>query len=101
MLLFLEQVSDKEEDIRGALGQSPHEIRIPLTAKGDVHPDIVSLPRQLLLEIAPDAIDHLKFEGIFREYFFNWANSFATRIMVVSCVAIAGQVPVFYLLIVH
>src|SRR5271167_1565192 len=42
-VLLPEHISRDEEHVGGALGQPPHEVRIPLRAEWDVHPKTVAL----------------------------------------------------------
>jgi len=50
-----------EQHVRGALRQSPHEVRIPLRAKGNIHPKPITFAYQLLLQVAAHAVQHLEF----------------------------------------
>jgi hypothetical protein len=54
--------AQEELEIGGALGHPPHEVRVPGRAVRDVDPDSVAFARQLLLEVATDAVQHLDLE---------------------------------------
>src|SRR5271165_6366601 len=58
--LLPKHISCDEEQVGGALGQSPHEVRIPLCAERDVHPKTVAFAYQLLLQVAAYAMQHLE-----------------------------------------
>src|SRR5215469_5480304 len=64
---FTEDVSGNEHHIRGTLGQSAHEIRVPLGAKGHIDPDTISVPDKRALQVPPHAVEHLKLESIDRD----------------------------------
>src|SRR6185503_15199651 len=59
---LLHDVSRDEGDVSWTLGEPPHEIRIPLRAEWHIHAHAITLAHQLLLEIAPYAVEHLEFE---------------------------------------
>src|SRR5215472_4325690 len=60
-----EEVFGEEEDVGGAFGEATHEVGVPLGAEGDVDADAVALRDELALQIAADAVEHLKLEGGF------------------------------------
>jgi hypothetical protein len=62
-LLVAQRFQDKQE-IRRTLGQTPHQVGIPRLAKRHIDAQIVPLFDQLLLEIATNAVEHLKLEAI-------------------------------------
>ena len=57
------------ENIGGALTQSPHKVGIPLAAERDVDADPPALAHQTLLQVAADAIKHLELERIAGQFF--------------------------------
>src|ERR1035437_7842444 len=57
-----QDVSRHEDEVRRTLGETAHEIWIPLRAERHVDAQPVALTRELLLEIAPHAVEHLEFE---------------------------------------
>src|SRR2546430_15103739 len=64
--LALQKVLHQEQNIRGALRQTPHEVRIPLRAKRHIDSDSEAQLRQPSLQVAPDAIEHLELERSLR-----------------------------------
>src|SRR3974390_2203058 len=63
-ILAAEEVPRDKEHIRWTLAQTPHEIRIPFRAEGDVDAHAPAVAHKLLLQIAANAVEHLKFEGL-------------------------------------
>src|SRR5258705_10988607 len=61
---FADHVARDEGDVRGALSEAAHEIRIPLLAEGyvDTHP--IALPDERLLKVAAHAVQHLELESV-------------------------------------
>ena len=59
--------ADDKRDIGGPLAEAPHEVRKPFTAEWDVHPNIVAGGHERGLKIAPNAVQHLKFELVGRD----------------------------------
>src|ERR1700722_4796837 len=64
-----QQVAGDKEDIGGALAQSPHEIWVPFGAERNVNPNPPAFSHQTLLQVAADAVEHLKLERV-RGYLF-------------------------------
>src|SRR6185312_11046063 len=60
LLLLFHQIFQQEQQIGGPLRQPAHEIGVPLRAKRNVYPHPPALAAQLFLQIAPDAVQHLK-----------------------------------------
>lgn len=58
----MEEGSDDEEEVGGALGEAASEIGVPSFAEGEIDSDFVSFVFQLGLEVAADAVKHLPFE---------------------------------------
>src|SRR5690606_16737075 len=57
------QGPQEEPEVRGPLRETPHEVRVPLPAVGDVHPDLRALRRETPLLLRADAVEHLVLEG--------------------------------------
>src|SRR5690606_24518499 len=57
------QGPQEEPEVRGPLRETPHEVRVPLAAVGDVHPDLRALRRETPLLLRADAVEHLVLEG--------------------------------------
>lgn len=57
-----DHVSQDEPHIRRTLGQAAHEIRIPVAPIRHIHSQSISVAHELLLQIAPYAVEHLKLE---------------------------------------
>src|SRR5450759_5700368 len=64
---LLEQVSGEKRDVRGALSETPHEIRIPPRSKWNVHPHAVAFTDQLVLEVAAHSVEHLELVALGRD----------------------------------
>jgi hypothetical protein len=62
--LVFEKVFREKENVGGALGEAAHEVGVPLWTEGDVDADAVALGREAVLEIAANAVEHLKLEGM-------------------------------------
>src|SRR3989441_690862 len=60
---LLHDVAEQEGDVGGALGETAHEVRIPLFPKGDVDADVPPLAPQRVLQVAPYAVQHLELEA--------------------------------------
>src|SRR5882724_8576429 len=59
-------ISQNEPHISGTLGQAPHEIGVPVSAVGHIDPHAVTVSYQLLLQVAPYAVQHLKLKFVRR-----------------------------------
>jgi len=57
-----EEIFQDEKGVGGAFGEAAHEIGIPGIAIGDVEAEAVAAGDEHALEIATDAVQHLKFE---------------------------------------
>jgi len=55
-----EEVPGEEEDVGGALGEAAHEIGEPGFAIGDIEAHAEALCEEAALEVAADAVEHLK-----------------------------------------
>src|SRR3989442_11156161 len=64
---LLHDVAEQERDVGGALGETAHEVRIPLFPKGDVDADVPPLAPQRVLQVAPYALQHLELEAGWRD----------------------------------
>src|SRR5215510_9770862 len=64
---FSDDPPDHKHDIGGAFGEAAHEVWKPLTTEGDVHADPISFLYEVGLQIAADAVQHLKLETIPRD----------------------------------
>ena len=81
-----QKVFGDEEDVRWALGQAAHEVGIPLGAERDIDPQALAFSHQLLLQIAANAMQHLKFVRVARNIF--GPRKCLTSVMIFSsCVA--------------
>src|SRR5437870_1972517 len=60
-------VSQHEPYIGRTLGQAPHEIGVPVSAVGHVDSHAVTVSYQLLLQVAPYAVQHLKLKSVRRK----------------------------------
>src|SRR5947209_18039686 len=58
-----EQILQNEDGVSGALGQATHQVGIPFRPKGNVNPAAPAIFHQLLLQVAADAIEHLKLKS--------------------------------------
>src|SRR6185503_3648929 len=61
----LRQILQHKPHIRRTLGQPAHEVRIPVFPVRNIDPDIEPIARELSLEIAPHAVEHLKLKLFF------------------------------------
>src|SRR5215469_5256573 len=61
--LFPQQIPCDKEDVRGPLGQTAHEVRVPLSPKRDVDADVVPFGDKHALQVAPDTEEHLELEA--------------------------------------
>src|SRR6266478_7921514 len=59
-------ISQHEPHIGRTLGEAPHEIGVPVSAVGHVDSHAVTVSYQLLLQVAPDAVQHLKLKFVRR-----------------------------------
>src|SRR5439155_5991072 len=66
--LTAEKIAREKHNIGRALSQAPHEIRIPGLAKGHVEAQTITFANQAPLEVTPDAVKHLKFKAIPRDF---------------------------------
>src|SRR5260370_39744530 len=62
--LVPEQVSQYEEHVGRALGQTTHVVWIPGLAERDIETQVVALGHQAALQVAADAAQHLEFEAV-------------------------------------
>src|SRR6476660_3132393 len=58
-----DHVARDESHVRRPLCQATHEIRIPLRAEGHIDTHSISVAHELLLQVAADAVEHLKLES--------------------------------------
>src|SRR5260221_1276979 len=58
-----EGVAGDEDQIGRALGHATRQVGVPLCAVGNVDAHVVALLRELLLQVAADAVQHLKLEA--------------------------------------
>ena len=65
VILSFQQILHYKPNVRGSFCETAHEIRIPVLPIGNVNPHSPAVPRQLLLQIATDAVKHLKLKGVF------------------------------------
>src|SRR5438105_7479132 len=63
-ILTSKEVLENEDRIRRPLGETAHQVRIPFRAERDVHAHAPSIANELLLQIAADAVQHLKLERV-------------------------------------
>ena len=69
--LLPEEIRHKEPDVRRAFRKAAHEVGIPLRAKWNVNAHGVTFFHESFLQVAADAVEHLKFDGVFgKPYFF-------------------------------
>src|ERR1017187_8146117 len=61
------QFAHQEEEIARPPRKPPHEIWIPRLPVWHIQPEPVSFVNQPLLDIAANAVEHLKFEGVARD----------------------------------
>jgi hypothetical protein len=57
-------VAGHEHEVGRALGQAPHEVRVPARPERHVHAHPVAVGHELLLQVAPDAVEHLELEAV-------------------------------------
>lgn len=57
------EVAQDEEEIGGPLGEAAHEVGVPGVAVGDVEAEAVAGGDEHALQVAADAVEHLKLEG--------------------------------------
>src|ERR1700761_1563395 len=60
--LLMQQAFGDEEGVSGALGQTAHEIGIPLGSEGHVDAGVEAFADKGFLQIAADPVEHLEFE---------------------------------------
>src|SRR5260370_15050715 len=65
--LVPEQVSQYEEHVGRALGQTTHVVWIPGLAERDIETQVVALGHQAALQVAADAVQHLEFQAVARD----------------------------------
>src|SRR5882672_7149608 len=65
--LGAEKITREKHNIGRTLSQPPHEIRIPRLAKRNVEPQTITFGNQTALQVAPDAVKHLKFKALPRD----------------------------------
>src|SRR5581483_10419978 len=65
------QVSEDKEEVGGSLGQTAHEVRVPLGPERNVNAHLPALSHQALLQITPDAVQHLELECVPRNVLAN------------------------------
>src|SRR5215203_3821720 len=58
-----EDAANHESDIGGAFTEPAHEVGEPFTPEWNVDADPVTLLMQRVLQVPPDAIEHLEFVG--------------------------------------
>src|SRR5215212_8473165 len=58
---LLEQIAGQKRDVRWALGQAAHQIRVPLSSKGNVHTHPVAFANKAVLQITSNPVKHLEF----------------------------------------
>src|SRR3569832_2670105 len=63
----LRQILQHEPHVRRPLGQPAHEVRIPVFSIRNIDPDVEPVARELSLQIAPDAVEHLKLKLFFSD----------------------------------
>src|SRR5579864_7337935 len=56
------EVAKEKHQVGRALRETPHEVRKPVRAKWNVHPQAKGLADESLLQISADSIEHLKLE---------------------------------------
>lgn len=71
----MEEVAEKEPQVRGPFSQTPREIRIPFGTKWHINTNRISFAGQLLLQITPNAVEKLELE---RSY---WQSDFLDVIL--------------------
>src|ERR1035437_1313814 len=54
--------AQEEHHVGRAFSQAAHEVRVPLATIGHVDPDPIARLDELLLQVAPDAVEHLELE---------------------------------------
>ena len=64
-MLFAHQIADKKPEVGGTFGEAAHKVGIPRRAVRDIDAHAVALRRQLLLQVAADAVEQLKFVVLF------------------------------------
>src|SRR5829696_2643624 len=62
LILPLREILHDEPDIRRALGQPAHEVRIPVFSVRNIDSNVVTIPGELMLKIPAYAVEHLKLE---------------------------------------
>src|SRR2546427_6524793 len=60
---LLHDAAQQERDVGGALGETAHEVRIPLFPERDVDADGPAVAPQRALQVAPHAVQHLELEA--------------------------------------
>src|ERR1035437_27780 len=65
-VLSPEQVLGNKPNIGRTLGKPPHEVRIPLGSEWNIDSNSPSLSCQLLLQVAPDPVQHLELKRVRR-----------------------------------
>src|SRR5438105_15351496 len=65
--LALEHVLQHEPDVGGSLCQTAHEVWIPSLPIWHIDAHVVTVARELHLQVAAHTVEHLKLEGRFRD----------------------------------
>jgi hypothetical protein len=76
----------QETDVRGTLGDSPHQVGIPSGPEGDVNPNPVPGPSQLLLQLPSYSVNQLDLEPLqARPFSLGGASGMSDEFRIVSC----------------
>lgn len=70
-LLTLEEIGDEKPDICGALCQTAHEIRIPMSPEWNIHTYRITFLEKFLLQITSNSVKHLKLQPVLGEAYFS------------------------------
>src|SRR5687767_2577953 len=69
LLLTFHEVLHHKPDICRALGKPAHEVRIPVFSVRNIDAHVEAVSRELSLQVAPDAEEHLKLKLLFADAF--------------------------------
>src|SRR5829696_9162723 len=84
--LLTEKIRNKEPDIGWAFCKAAHEVWVPMRTERDVDTDRVALFDELFLQIAADAIQHLKLDRVlWQANFFGILFCKRDAFIVMSC----------------
>src|SRR5205814_8094096 len=62
-----DEAPQEEEQVRRPLGQTPHEVAVPVRPVRRGDEDVVAAGNEVELQARPDAVEHLELEAVVRD----------------------------------